>query len=286
MASKTKRQEFTPEQKKEYREAQAKLGAEFMASAVADLLTSEGWRRWAACRAKMGHYSLNNQLMIFIQCPEATMVTKLSAWNQMGRGVEKGTHGLKIWAPLLRWPTSEEVADGHPKDKKVLYGWKIVSVFDVSQTKGDPLPIPESRPVSGDSHAEFLPSLLRFAKTLGFAVATEKLPAGTGGYCDPHAKRIVLGEGADANASVRVLIHELAHALGVGYQDYGREAAEVIVETVTFIVCSGIGLDTSGDSVPYVAGWGEQDSAEAIKKFAGVVHTIARKIEDAIEEAS
>jgi hypothetical protein len=77
-------------------------------------------------------------------------------------------------------------------------------------------------------------------------------------------------------------VHELAHALGVGYREYGRGKAEVIVDTVTFIVCAGAGLDVGGESIPYVAGWGEDGALDAVTEFAGVIDTLARKLEDAI----
>ncbi len=83
-----------------------------------------------------------------------------------------------------------------------------------------------------------------------------------------------------ANAVVRVLVHELAHALGVSYGEYGREVAEVIVETATVIVCGSLGLDTSGESIPYIAGWGEQD-LDAIRRHAEKVDEIARTLEAA-----
>ncbi len=59
-----------------------------------------------------------------------------------------------------------------------------------------------------------------------------------------------------------MLVHEIAHALGVGYEQYGRRRAEVMVDTATFIVCGSLGLDTSGSSIPYIAGWGEERRAE------------------------
>ena len=61
-----------------------------------------------------------------------------------------------------------------------------------------------------------------------------------------------------------MLVHELAHALGVGYEQFGRERAEVIVDTVTFVVCGSAGLDVGGESIPYVAGWGEDGALEAM----------------------
>jgi len=77
---------------------------------------------------------------------------------------------------------------------------------------------------------------------------------------------------------VRVLVHELSHALRVGYDEYGRDVAEVIVETATVIVCGSIGLDTSGESIPYITGWGEQD-LDAIRRHAARVDEIARALE-------
>jgi hypothetical protein len=113
-------------------------------------------------------------------------------------------------------------------------------------------------------------------------VERELLEHGHGGYCDPQRKRIVLSAHLEsANARVRVLVHELAHAHGVGYRDYGREDAEVIVETAAVIVCGALGLDTSGESIPYIAGWGEANDLEAIGKYAATVDEIASALEAA-----
>ena len=76
-------------------------------------------------------------------------------------------------------------------------------------------------------------------------------------------------------------MHELAHAHGVTYKDYSRGEAEVIAETAATIVCGSIGLDTSGESIPYIAGWGEDGDLEAIRKHAETVDAIARSIETA-----
>ncbi len=70
-----------------------------------------------------------------------------------------------------------------------------------------------------------------FAESLGFSVSLESIPGETGGWCDPKARRIVVDAGAPANAQLRILIHETVHALGVGYAEYGRKRAEVIVDT-------------------------------------------------------
>jgi hypothetical protein len=77
-------------------------------------------------------------------------------------------------------------------------------------------------------------------------------------------------------------ISEITHALGVDYAQYSRAQAEVIVDTTTLIVLSAVGLDTAGETVPYVAGWGESGALEAVTEFAAVIDTLARQIEAAI----
>jgi len=81
-------------------------------------------------------------------------------------------------------------------------------------------------------------------------VARRPLDGPGDGWCDSDKHEIVINDELPANAHARVLVHEIAHALGVGYSDYGRRRAEVLVDTVTFIVCGAVGLDTSGSSVP------------------------------------
>jgi hypothetical protein len=77
--------------------------------------------------------------------------------------------------------------------------------------------------------------------------------------------------------------HEIAHALGIGYEQYGREHAEVLVDCATYIVCSSVGLDVGGESIPYIAGWGEDGALDAIKAYADTIDTVARRIEDALQ---
>lgn len=160
---------------------------------------------------------------------------------------------------------------------------------DVSQT--DPLPDrepvalePPRQPISGDSHARLLTPLENLAAELGYSVRHLPLDGGADGWCDAQRMEIIVNDGLAANAQVRVLVHELAHSLGVGYQDYGRERAEVLVDCVTYIVCGSAGLDVSGESVPYIAGWGEDGALDAIRTYAETIDAIARRIETAIRD--
>lgn len=276
------KKKFTPEERAEYRERQRGEAAEMLTTAARELLSSDGWKRWASTRARFHKYSMNNTFLIFVQCPEATHVTGYRQWLALDRHVLPGERAIRIFAPMLRWPNEEDLAAGASPDRKVVFGYKLVSVFDFSQTEGEPLPELPIEPLTGDSHEHYLAPLIKLAASIEYTVEYEELHGDMGGYCQANAKRIVLASGRPVNATVRTLIHELAHALGVGYKEYGREAAEVIVETAAFIVCTGIGLDTSGVSVPYVAAWGEDDELAAVEKFAGVVDNVARQIEKAI----
>ena len=136
--------------------------------------------------------------------------------------------------------------------------------------------------MTGDSHAHLLEPTCAYAESLGFTVSFESIPGATGGWCDQKARRIVVDSDQPANPQLRILIHETIHGLGVGYAKYGRARAEVIVDTATLIVLGAVGLDTSGETVPYVAGWGETGALEAVTEFAQLIDTLARRVEAAI----
>ncbi len=260
----------------EYRQAKRAEQREQVEQATRALLSSEGWRKWAETRARFHSYSWGNCALIAMQAPDATQVAGFKAWQALGRQVRKGERSIKILAPM----TVKQRDESGEETERVTF-FRAVPVFDVAQTDGDPLPQRPTAPIVGDSHACYLAPLTAHARALGYCVAYEALEH-AGGYCDPAAKRIVVSTNVgSANGHVRVLVHELAHAHGVGYKDYGRADAEVIVETAAVIVCGALGLDTSGESIPYIAGWGEANDLDAIRKHAETVDQIAGKLEDA-----
>lgn len=257
------------------------------------LLDSEGWETWVRARARNGlaRYSFHNQLLIAMQRPDATYVAGFRAFLALNRCVCKGEKAIRILAPMSVRTASEdserESSEGSPERRTV---FRAVAVFDVSQTRPlpgvEPVPLePPAEPILGDSHEHLLVPLTALAAELGYTVQTLALEGPAGGFCDKTRRQIALDATLPANARVRVLVHEIAHALGVGYEQYGRSRAEVIVDTVTFVVCGSIGLDTTGSSVPYVAGWGEDGALDAIRSYAQTIDTIARRIEAAFEDA-
>lgn len=278
------RKTFTAEETAAYRSQQRETQSALIEDAVQELLDSDGWQRWVAFRSRLHRYSFSNSILISLQCPDATIVQSFKKWREAGRHITSGPgSAIRILAPLFRKPTADEIKKGADPERKILIAFKLVPVFDVSQTDGEPVPVVEPEPITGDSHAEYIEKLEALAVELEYSVSREDLSStGAGGYCDSKNKRIVLHAGTPANDQVHTLIHEIAHALGVGYEQYGRRDAEVIVETATHIVCSGIGLESQGFAAPYIASWGEANRAEAIRKFAETVDEVARKIEVAL----
>ena len=176
--------------------------------------------------------------------------------------------------------------DGEDTGERALR-FRLAAVFDVSQTDvlpgADPAPLsPPCEPVEGDSHAHLLTGLENFAAELGYSVRELPLVGSADGWCDPKRHEIVVGEQLPSNARVRVLVHELAHALGIGYAEFGRARAEVIVDAVTYIVCASQGLDVSCDSVAYLATWGGKDTVQTVRETAELIDRLARRIEQAI----
>jgi antirestriction protein ArdC len=234
-------------------------------------------------------------MLIAMQRPDATQVAGFRKWQELGRQVRKGERSIKIMAPMVVGGDKGErkalrEADASMQatsaEKMGTYDgarlmFRSVSVFDIAQTDGEPLPEPPCEPITGDSHERYIEPLRDHARSLGIAVYEYEPTGAAQGFYDEKGARIVISTELAPNGKVRTLVHELAHAHGVSYKEYSRGEAEVIVETAATIVCGSLGLDTSGESIPYIAGWGEDGDLEAIRKHAETVDTIARSIEQA-----
>jgi hypothetical protein len=274
------------------RDARRKADRERLEQAARALLTSEGWQRWIKVRASNGlaRYSLNNQWLIAIEAHARGItpayIAGFRAFLDLNRCVRKGEKAIRILAPVT---VKQRDTDGENTGETKTF-FRTVPVFDVSMT--DPLPgkepvplSPPSQPITGDSHSHLIPPLIAHAGQLGYSVEIRDLPEnGPGGWCDPKGKQIVVARGP-ANRQLRTIVHELAHAHGLGY-DLGRERCEVLVDCVTYIVCSSVALDVGGESIPYIAGWGEHGELDAIREYAATIDTIARTIEDTLQPAA
>jgi hypothetical protein len=260
--------------------------------AARELLSSDGWARWVKTRAMFHAYSAGNCMLLAAQAHRRgvalTHVAGFRTWLKLGRSVRKGETALRILAPITVKQRDQQ--PGEPSGERRVF-FKTAFVFDVSQT--DILPgtgpaalEPPHQPLTGNSHAHLLPPLGRFAESLGYSVSFEVIEGSAGGWCDPKARRIVVDAGGPANAQLRTLIHECAHALGIDYQQYSRAQAEVMVDTVTLVAASAVGLAVDGETIPYVSGWGEQGALDAVTEFAETIDRVARRIEDVLLAAT
>ena len=268
------------------REQRRAADRERLKQAAEQLLTSDGWQRWVRLRSHAGlaRLSLSNQLLVAMARPDATFVAGFKAWLDLGYCVDKGEKAIRIIAPM---PVKERDHATGQETGETITLFKGVSVFDAQQVKplpsGQPTPLhPPSQPLSGDSHAHLIAPTIAFAESLGYTVSFEPIAGSAGGWCDNTCKEIVVDNSGPANARLRTLVHEAIHALGIDYQRYSRPQAEVIVDTTTLLVLGGLGLDVSGETVPYVAGWGENGALHAVTQFAHLIDDLARRVHAAL----
>ena len=227
---------------------------------VADLMTSDGWRRALEFRSRFHAYSFFNASLILAQKPEATLVAGYRRWQEAGRFVRKGEKGIAILAPLLR-------QDPEDPDNRVLVGFKTVYVFDVSQTEGEPVPrrpapqLLEDTPQDRAKLAGLTYRLSAFCALRGVTVSFDfEHPHALGVY-QPGARRIAVKPGLTTSQAFKTLCHEAAHMLlHTGSEE--RSSAELEAETAAFLTCHALGVDTSSYSFAYLAIWAE--SLEAL----------------------
>lgn len=199
--------------------------------------------------AKFHRYSFQNCMMIACQCPDATHVAGFHAWKKLGRRVVKGAKGIAILAPCVyRRKDDDEAADG--EQKIVVKGFKVVHVFDVSQTEGDELP--QFATIAGDP-GELIGRLELVIGQHDIALTYDYIPSGALGVSE--AGSIIIRPDLSPAERFAVLAHEFAHELlhkGERRQDTTKTVRETEAEAVSFVVCQAIGLDSSTRSADYI----------------------------------
>jgi hypothetical protein len=249
-----------------------------LVAAVEDLVSSEQWRAMLEVSARFHNYSTNNQLLIFLQCPNATRVCGYRAWQRLGRQVRKGECGIQILAPCRKRvsPVEAEREQDEVGRVEVLTGFRVVHVFDVSQTDGAELDEIAPRRLTGEVSERLIDALEHRVADEGFMLRREAIARSSrNGYADFERRLVVIREDLSGAQEMKTLIHELAHLLLHRDTDLcDRAVAEVEAESVAFVVASALGLDTSDYSFPYVARWGGGD-AELVAATAERVITAA-----------
>ena len=275
---------------------------------IAELFDSERYREYLKVMSKFHNYSFNNTLLIAMQKPDASLVAGFSAWkNNFGRNVMKGQKGIKIIAPSP-FKIRQEVEKIDPHTQKPIIGkdgkpvteekevkipaYKVVSVFDVSQTEGKELPDIAVDELTGDvdRYKDFFAAL---EKTSPVPIAFENIEGGSHGYYHLEDKRIAINEGMSELQTLKTAIHEIAHAklhdidLNAPKDEQprvDRRTREVEAESVAYTVCQHYGLDTSDYSFGYVAGWSSGRELSELKSSLETIRSAAAEIINSIDE--
>lgn len=260
---------------------------------IQELFESERYKAYLTSMAKFHSYSFNNTLLIAMQGGQ--LVAGYNKWrDDFHRNVKKGEKAIKILAPAP-FKAKKEVqkldAQGRPvmgKDGKPVTevqeiqvpAFKIVSVFDVSQTEGEPLPSIGVEELTGsvERYGEFFKAL---EQTSPVPIGFEDIPGGSHGYYHLTEKRIAIQEGMSELQTLKTAIHEIAHsklhaidpeAPAIEQADRpDSRTREVQAESVAYAVCQHYGLDTSDYSFGYVAGW---SSGKDLKELKASLETI------------
>ena len=276
---------------------------------ITELFDSERYREYLRVMSKFHNYSFNNTLLIAMQKPDASLVAGFSAWkNNFGRNVIKGQKGIKIIAPSP-YKVKQEMKkidphtqqpiigkDGKPvtEEKEItIPAYKVVSVFDVSQTEGRELPDIAVDELTGDveRYRDFLAAL---EKTSPVPIGFEQIPGSSHGYYHLEDKRIAIQEGMSELQTLKTAIHEIAHAklhdidLNAPENEQqpriDRRTREVEAESVAYTVCQHYGLDTSDYSFGYVAGWSSGRELSELKNSLETIRSAAAEIINSIDE--
>lgn len=275
---------------------------------IAELFDSERYREYLKVMSKFHNYSFRNTVLIAMQKPDASLVAGFSAWkNNFERNVMKGQKGIKIIAPSP-YKIKQEMQKIDPHTQKPVIGkdgkpvteekevtipaYKVVSVFDVSQTEGKELPDIAVDELTGDvdRYKDFFAAL---EKTSPVPIAFENIEGGSHGYYHLEDKRIAINEGMSELQTLKTAIHEIAHAklhdidLNAPKDEQqphvDRRTREVEAESVAYTVCQHYGLDTSDYSFGYVAGWSSGRELSELKSSLETIRSAAAEIINSID---
>ena len=281
---------------------------------IKELFQSETYAQYLQTMSRFHHYSVNNQVLIHMQKPDATLVAGFNKWkNQFGRNVIKGEHGIKIIAPTpFKKKIEQEKLDPDTQlpmldaDGKIITEektiqipmYKPVTVFDVSQTEGRPLP-QLAHDLSGNvaNYDVFMEALRRSSPV---PISIEVMGGGMDGYFDLEHQDIAIRKGMSEVQTVSAVIHEMAHALlhnrtkdtEEKTPELSRSTEEVQAESISYAVCAYYGIATGDNSFGYIASWSKdktlpelRESLEVISKTAdGLINDIDRHYAEILKE--
>lgn len=219
------------------------------------------YQEYLRTMARFHKYSVNNTMLIFLQRPEASYINSYSGWKSVGRMVRKGEKGIRIIAPVTVKVQKESENDpsGLRTAEEKVVAFRTAYVFDLSQTEGKELPLLNNK--------ELIGNVSQYAKIMDAIRQISPVPIRFGdlnsittkGYYDHTNRLIMIRKGMSELHTVKTAIHELTHALlhSEKTADKSSFIKETVAESVAYVVCNALGLDTGEYSFPYLASWSE-----------------------------
>ncbi len=286
---------------REKQEAQLKEITDKLEQGVAEVFQSDNYKQFLDTMAKFPRYSVNNNILIMMQKPDAQICQSFTGWKDMNRFVKKGEKGIKILAPAPYTIQREQARldesgnpmldkDGEPIMESVelkVNAFKVVNTFDISQTEGQELPSLGVEELLGsvEGYGTFLEAL---KQSCPVPITFEEIEGGAKGFYHQVEKRIAIQEGMSEVQTVKTAIHEMAHqklhAIENREQKQSRNSKEVEAESVAYTICQHYGIDTSDYSFTYVAGWSEGKEMSELKESLNTIRRAASEMITAIDE--
>ena len=277
-----------PAQKK----TQTQQIVEQLEKGVSEVFESDQYKQYLQVMSKFHSYSYNNILLIAMQCPGATMVAGYESWQRLfKRHVSKGEKAIKILAPCpYKKVIMQDVTDpithqplknsnGEVIKEKVqitIPAFRPVSVFDVSQTEGEPLPeMATVQELIGE--VDGFDTLQEIVESMApCAVYHKDIEGSAKGYYSPADNQMVIKNGLSQQQEIKTMIHEIAHSLlhnseKMKDKKISRNDMEVQAESVAYTVCSALGIDTSDYSFGYIAGWSNGKDIKELKNALDLI---------------
>ena len=268
----------------------------------------EKYQAYLRTMSHFHHYSVNNQMLIFSQCPHATLVAGYQKWqNQFSRHVLRGEKGISILAPTpykikvekekldpdTKLPLLDADGNTITEEKEVqIPMFRPVKVFDVSQTDGKPLPERVQSPVAEltgnvEHYEAFMESLRRISPV---PIEMKPLSNDLDGFFSPSKQSITLRDGMSEVQTVCAAVHEIAHSK---LHDYAKQPGskpkdsnteEIEAESIAYTVCAYFGIETSANSFGYVATWSKDKDLKAFKDSLDTIRKTSSELISGVEQ--
>jgi len=248
---------------------------------IEEITSSEKYKEFLAFTARFYNYSFRNQLLIWIQKPNATFVAGYKEWQKMGRYVRKGEKGIQILAPM-RIKTKKENEVGEEEEKEILL-YKSTYVFDISQTEGEPVPTLGDLVQTVPGETELYGMVKQISP---FPVEELDDCEGADGYFRVKEQDIKIYSKNPPAHKLLTLIHEIAH--GLLHNDRknlpDKRVREIEAECVGYTVCHALGIDTSVNSFGYLVSYGGNFTKKLVKESRERIQRAANTILSKFEE--